>query len=87
MGYNDAFDRARPFTQPAGDNPDPLTIRRIELAENWQEQEREMERRRLASLRKPEAGAPDSVPLTVAGISLALAIVALVITLFVVGLL
>lgn len=86
MGYNDAFDRARPFTQPAGDNPDPLTIRRIELAENWQEQEREMERRRLASLHKPPA--PPAPPtITMAGISLALSVAALVITLFVVGVL
>ena len=80
-GYNAHRQALRPSPGLAGDNPDPLTYRRIELAENWQEEERQ----RLAAEAAPVE--PGSVPLTRAGIVLALAIVALVITLFVVGVL
>lgn len=86
MSYDGELVRPYAAGAPDSANPDPLTIRRIELAEGWQEQEREMERRRLASLHKPPA--PPAPPtITMAGISLALAIVALVITLFVIGVL
>jgi hypothetical protein len=74
---------ARPYVPPGGDSPDPLTVRRIELAADWQEQERA----RLAAPAEERPEAPGPVPLTVPGILLVVAVVALVLTLFVIGVL